>query len=170
MRSALARLGVRGTVALGLAIFVLVIVGVARLAGGGVEPQLNNAAPRTAPTVDPTDGDDGEVAATPSAFADDGAVRRAAKDFTEAWLRRTLSATAWHASIAAFATLALARKLDGVDPRGVPATRALGEPTLSLRTNAFAQASIPVDTGTLVLNLLKQDGRWRVDAVDWERT
>jgi len=170
MRSALARLGIRGAVALGLALLVLVIVGIAKLVGGAGEQGLRSSGPRPTPTVPPTAGDDGEVAATPSAYADDAVIRRTASDFATAWLRRNLSATAWHSGIAALSTPALGQKLEGVDPSGVPARRALGLPNLVLRTEAFARVTILVDTGTLSLNLLKQGGRWLVDGVDWERT
>jgi hypothetical protein len=37
------------------------------------------------------------------------------------------------------------------------------------RTDAFAQVSIAVDTGTVTLELLKQSGKWLVDGVDWDR-
>ena len=56
-----------------------------------------------------------------------------------------------------------------MDPAGVPATRLTGDPTITLRTDVFAQVSVPADSGTLLLTLLNQTGRWRVDGVDWER-
>ena len=120
-------------------------------------------------TVDPTAGDDAEVAPSPTAFADDAAVKNAASSFVAAWLRRDRSPTAWHAALVPLSTTSLAQSLEGVDPIGVPATRTTGPPTVVRRTEAFAQVSITVDTGTVVLDLVKQGGAWLVDGVDWDR-
>jgi hypothetical protein len=169
VRGLLSRLGIRGGAVVGLLLVVAVTVAVARLVGGADAGA--NYSPGQPPTitVDPTEGDDGEVLATPSAYPDDAAVRAAAGRFTAAWLRRELTAERWHAGLDGLVTTALAEKLVGVDPRSVPASRTLGPPALVLRTDLFAQVTIAVDSGTLRLSLVKPDDRWLVDAVDWER-
>jgi hypothetical protein len=171
MRRLLGRLGVRGGVAVGLAAAVLLTVAIAQLAGGGSDrgPYFPDSGTQPFSTADPTAGDDSEVGPTQSAYPDDPNVRAVATAFAAAWLRRELAAATWHAGIAALATKSLAQSLEGVDPSRVPATRTTGEARLSLRTDLVAEATIPVDTGTLVLTLRKEGNRWLVDGVDWER-
>jgi hypothetical protein len=170
MGSLLGRIGARVGVAVVLIVLVAGVLAIAKLAGGGggrsTSPRLDD--PTT--TVDPTSGDDAEVAGTPTAFADDAAVKDATTVFVAAWLKRDRSASAWHAALVPLSTTALAQSLDGVDPIGVPATRTTGPPTVVRRTEAFAQISIAVDTGTVVLDLLKQGDKWLVDGVDWDRS
>jgi hypothetical protein len=169
MRATLGRLGVRGGVAVGLALLVVAIVGVAKLAGGRNSPVQQVTEPTSAASVDATAGDDAEVPVTPTTYPDDAVVRATAKSFATAWLRRDLSPTAWHDAVARLATASLSVSLDGVDPQGVPATRMVSDPSVVFRNDLYAQVTIPVDTGTLTLNLLKQHGQWLVDAVDWGR-
>jgi hypothetical protein len=141
------------------------------LVGGGSPqtPALRISSPTSTAPVDPTAGDDAEVAPSPSTFSDDDAVTSAASAFVSAWLKRDLSPAAWHAALVPLSTATLAQSLEGVDPIGVPATRTISNPTMVRRTDAFAQVSVAVDTGTVVLDLLKQGGRWLVDGVDWDR-
>lgn len=170
MRRAFTMLGARGTVVLVLAILVLGVVGIAKLAGGRTDNGVTYSDGEYTPsTVDPTAGDDGDVAPTLSAYPDDPTVRTIASNFTTAWLRHDLTAAAWHAGLVTFTTDSLGRSLDGVDPSTVPANRALGPAVISLRTDNYAQASVPVDSGTVKLTLRKQDGKWLVNGVDWER-
>jgi len=171
MRRALSLLGARGTVAVALVVVVLALVGIGRLVGGSAPTGVVGSGDRAAtPTVDPSDVDDGEVGTTPTPPGNDTVVLAAAGDFTTAWLRRDLSAAAWHTGISRLATEVLAASLQGVDPKGVPARRITGAATLALRTEGFAQVTVPVDTGTVRLNLVQSDGRWLVNAIDWERT
>jgi len=164
----LGRVGLRGGIAIGLILLVAAVVAIGKLAGSRStsDPFVPVVEPTS--TVDPTSGDDAEAAATPTAYPDDAVVRRAATTFTEAWLRRSLSEQAWHAGLAKLSTKALSESLVGVDPKGVPATRRTGEPTIVLRSDLFAQAAIPTDAGTLKLTLLKQGSDWVVDAIDWD--
>ncbi len=90
-------------------------------------------------------------------------------DFMQVWLDRQLTPSTWHAKIARFATSALADSLVGVDPLSVPATRTTGSVAVPVLTSSFAQAVIPVDSGTVTLTLVKRSGDWLVDGVDWER-
>ncbi|GAA1808454.1 hypothetical protein GCM10009682_32780 [Luedemannella flava] len=171
MRNAITRLGVRGTLVLVLAILVAGVVGLARLLGDAAprrEPAPDGAPPTAASTVDPTEGDDG-VVTSPKPPADDPAVRTAATAFLEAWLRSDLSADAWQDGLTSLATKDLVDRLDGVDPVTVPAKRTTGAAQLIAKQSDFAQVDVPVDTGRVSLRLLRADGRWLVDGVDWER-
>jgi hypothetical protein len=171
MRRALGLLGARGTVAVALVVVVLALVGIGRLIGGSAPSGVVGSGDRTAvPTADPSDGDDSVVGATPTPPVNDTSVLAAAGDFTTAWLRRDLSASAWHAGLARLATEQLAESLRGVDPTGVPARRMTGSATVALRTEGFAQVAVPVDTGIVRLNLVQSGQRWLIDAIDWERT
>lgn len=169
MRGLLGRLGLRGGAAVGLILLVLLVVAIARLAGGGTAPLDFMPGSEPSITVNPTEGDDGEVAANPTEFPDGASVTAAATTFTASWLRRDLDAASWHAGLTSLATASLADSLIGVDPAGVPATRRTGDPTITLRTELFAQVAVPLDSGRLLLTLVKEDDGWLVDGVDWER-
>lgn len=173
MRGLLGRLGIRGGAVLALALLVLGVVAIARLAGGpGKPPAYTSDVPATS-TVDPTTGDDGETVTSstfsPGAYPDDGAVTQAASAFVAAWLRSDLSPAAWLKMIAPLTTEALAKSLEGVDPTDVPATRVVTGPSIIRRTDGFARSSTTFDSGTLVLELSKHDNKWLVDSVDWVR-
>src|SRR5262245_29883142 len=170
MRSLLGRIGARVGVAVVLVLLIAGVVAIAKFAGGSASrpPAPRIAGPTT--TVDTTAGDDAEVAPSPTAYADDAAVNGAASSFVAAWLRRDRTPAAWHAALVPLSTTSLADSLKGVDPVGVPATRTTGPPTVVRRTEGFAQVSIAVATGTVVLDLLMQSGKWLVDGVDWDRT
>jgi hypothetical protein len=164
------RLGARGTVALALGVLVVTIIGIAKIWDGNDRPTGGFASvPRPSSTIEPTAGDDAEVAPTPTASAEDAAIVKASRDFTAAWLRRELSASRWHDGLTSLVTPSLARRLESVDPAGVPATRMLAPPTLVLRSDGYAQTATRADTGTLRLGLVERDGRWLIDTVDWER-
>jgi hypothetical protein len=167
VRGLLGRLGLRGAVVAGLAVLVLIIVGVARLSGSNdATPRYPSDLPATS-TIDPTTGEDG-VAAVVSPYPDDGAVRTAAEAFTVAWLRSGLDAAAWIAGITPLTTESLAQSLAGVDSAAVPATHTVAGPTIVERSDDQARTSTTLDTGKLLLHLLKQGGRWLVKGVDWE--
>jgi hypothetical protein len=170
MRSLMARLGVRGTVALGLGLLVVAVVGIAQVVGdGGPKTGGFASAPRAPSTIEPTAGDDAAVAPTPSATVNDAAIVTASGAFATAWLRRDLSPARWHDDLAPMVTPTLAQSLGSVDPASVPASRVLAAPTVVLRADGYAQTTTTVDTGTLRLGLVERDGRWLVDTVDWER-
>jgi hypothetical protein len=168
----------------GLVVLVLGIVVIARLAGAGPNTQSYSSGTQPNPTIDPTAGDDGVVgdgtplpiqtatstvpAAALSPYPDDGEVTAAATAFATAWLRRDLSARAWHSGIAPLVTESVAQSLDGVDPSSVPANRILGGPKILKRGDLFARVGVSLDTGTLLLELSKHDKRWLVESVDWE--
>jgi hypothetical protein len=170
MRSLLGRIGARVGVAVVLVILIAGVLAIAKLAGSGRSQPIVPRVEGPTSSIDPTAGDDAEVVPSLTQFADDAAVKSAASAFIAAWLKRDLSSAAWHSALVPLSTAELAQSLDGVDPIGVPATRTTGAPTVVRRTDAFAQVSIAVDTGTVVLDLLKQGGTWLVDGVDWDRT
>src|SRR5215831_624877 len=163
MRSLLGRIGARVGVAVVLVILIAGVLAIAKLAGGGRSQPIVPRIEGPTSSVDPTAGDDAEVAPSSTVFADDAAVKGAATTFIAAWLRRDLSPAAWHTGLVPLSTAELAQSLDGVDPIGVPATRTTGAPTVVRRTEAFAEVSIAVDSGTVVLDLLKQSDKWLVD-------
>ncbi len=168
MRWLLDRVGLRGGVVAGIVLLVAAAVAVGRMLGAAPASGPFDADLPSVAAVDPSAGDDAEVAATPSGYADDALVRARADQFITAWLRRDLPAGAWHARLEPLSTTRLAAGLVGVDPAGVPASRQRSEPELGLRNDSVARVSIAVDTGTVILTLLKQRGGWLVDAVDWQ--
>jgi hypothetical protein len=170
MRSLLSRVGLRGALAAGAALLVLAVIGIAKLTVGDRQPIRIGTIAEPTSTIDPTAGDDGDVPVTPSAYPDEGTVLATATAFATAWLRHGVTAANWHLGVAKLATGSLTKTLDGVDPGGVPATRVTGHPTVVMRGELYAQVSIAVDTGTLLLGLVKQGNRWLVDTVDWGRT
>lgn len=169
MAGVLRRIGVRGGTAVALLVLVLGVVAIARFTSGGSSMVNLPADPNSTVTVDPSEGDDAEVAPNPTEFPDDAAVEAAATAFVGAWLQRDLDPADWQAAVAAHATNELAAAFSDVDPRGVPATRTTADPTIVLRTEEFAQVAIPVDSGRVLLSLRFVNGRWLVDGVDWER-
>jgi hypothetical protein len=184
VRGLLGRLGVRGGVVVGFLGLVLGIVAIARLAETGPNTQSYSSGTQPKSAIDPTAGDDGVVgdgaplptqtatstlpSAGASPYPDDRDLTAAATAFATAWLRRELSVKAWHSGITPLVTESVARSLDGVDPSNVPANRTLGGPNILNRTDLFARVGVPLDTGTLLLQLSKHDKRWLVESVDWE--
>ena len=128
-------------------------------------PQVDPSTTTTATAA----GDDGGAASPSAPAVDNPAARKAANGFMKAWLRSDRDAEAWHTGVAKFATDALAKKLVGVDPAGVPAKRTTGPGVLSLQTNGYAEMAFPVDSGEVRLRLVRQDTTWLVDGVDWLR-
>lgn len=163
-------------VALGIGVLVLGVIGAARLVSGPVDPSagLSNRPERPITTVDPEAGDDGVIAtaAPPSPVTRPGAAKpeKVAERFVGVWLGgRGKTSDEWLATIRPLATPALAEKMAGADPAGVPAGRTTGPTTLRLRTESFVEALVPLDSGQLRLELVAPEGRWLVDVVDWER-
>jgi hypothetical protein len=170
-------------VAVVLAVVVFAVVGVARVVAGPDDRSTGALQPvdtaTATETAEPTEGDDGvvEPAPTSTTALDPGPSlspgarepESVAEDFAEAWLDRTAQADAWHAALAPNATPALAAKLEGVDPVVVPAERLTGPARVVPQGSGLAEVSYPVDSGTLVLRLIVEKGRWLVDGVDWER-
>jgi hypothetical protein len=163
-------MGARTGISVGLILVVAAVLLVARIGGSSRNSGVPYRGSDEVPTITSTVGDDAQVAPTQSAYADNELVRSATMTFMTAWLRREATPESWHAGVAALATRQLADSLIGVDPVGVPATRMTGDPKVVLRSDLYAQVNVAVDSGMVVLGLLKQDDRWLVDSIDWERT
>jgi len=172
-RALRSRLGV----AVALAVLVFGVVAVARIAAGpnAGSTGLTTDDPVPVTTVDPSVGDDGilsdETPPSPTAPANGPAPEAVAKGFATAWLAHEgVTAEQWRAGLRPYATEALLRKLDGVDPTEVPADRLTGEPVVVPQSEGLVEVRLPVDSGELRLELVTDDGgRWLTDAVDWER-
>jgi hypothetical protein len=178
MQWVLGRLKGRLGIAVVLAFVVLIAVGIGRALGGGgsdsTAPQLGSGAETTAGIAasGPDDGvEDGPSIQPRQPSLDPGAAQplAVAAKFMQAWLRSELSAERWHAGITPYTTTALATKLSGVDPAGVPAARTTGEAQVIPRGTGAAAVTVPVDSGTVQLRLVVVDGEWLVDGVDWSR-
>jgi hypothetical protein len=174
----LGRLKGRLGVAVVLALVVLIAVGIGRAIGGGgsgsTSPQLGSEA-ETAPAIAASGPDDGVEDGPsvprrePSLDPDAAQPLAVAAEFITAWLRSQLGPEQWHAGIEPYATPALAAKLSGVDPAGVPAERTTGEAKVIRRGAGSAAVTVPVDSGAVELRLIVVDGGWLVDGVDWSR-
>jgi hypothetical protein len=174
-------LGTRYGIALLLAAVVFGVVGIGQLvgpagpAGGGLRPDTTaDAGAGSGVAVNPSAGDDGERSAppTPQPVTSPGATapERVAELFAAAWIdHRGVDAAGWLTRLRPYATPALADKLSGADPAGVPAERITGSARLAARGESYVEVAVPVDSGLLHLHLVGTDGRWSVDTVDWER-
>ncbi|WP_409074052.1 hypothetical protein [Micromonospora chalcea] len=165
-------------IALVIAVLVFGVIGAARLVGGPGDSGLGLTSRPSQPisTADPEAGDDGVLASPPTAVAPktrpgEATPEQVAGRFTTAWLSGPGSTgDAWQARLRPLATPALAEKMADADPETVPARKTTGAPTLRPRTESFVEALVPLDNGTLRLELVAPDGHWLVDAVDWERS
>lgn len=162
-------------IALALAVVVVGIIGTTRLVVGAGEPGsgLSNRPEQPITTVHPTVGDDGlidERSPTPVTAPGAATPEQVADEFVTAWRGRPgMTAAAWHAGLRPLATPALAEQLAEVDPVEVPTGEVAGTVTVTARSERVVEARVPFDTGRLRLELVAPDGRWRVDAVDWEQ-
>jgi hypothetical protein len=163
-------------IALGLAVVILGIVGAARVFSGTTDPVVRPQPAAPIETLAPEAGDDdglssAESTPTPSTRPGAAAPAAVAKAFATAWLvHRGISSEQWHAALVPHSTNALAEKLTGVDPAGVPADEMTGEPVVEPKTTTLVEVTVPMNAGRLRLQLVAPDGRWLVDAVDWERS
>ncbi|MEV0805627.1 hypothetical protein [Micromonospora sp. NPDC050200] len=163
-------------IALAIAVLVFGVIGAARLVTGPVDPAtgLSNRPREPITTVDPAEGDDGVVATpvppSPRTRPGELTAEQTAERFARAWLGGpATTAEKWQSDLRPLSTAGLTEKLTGADPSGVPAEKVTGKLTLRPRTEAFAEVLLPLETGRLRLELVAPDGRWLVDAVDWER-
>lgn len=171
MRAIVRFLGNRYGIAATLTVAILLIVGVAKLAGSNGEPAIG---PDIAASPVATTDDDGFSAAqpTPTPFAGTAVSPPGdvATGFAKAWTNHVgVSTGKWLDGLRDLATADLMAKLKDTDPAGVPANRITGGVTLDVRDSRLIEATIPVDSGKLVLRLIVQDGQWLVDGVDWGR-
>jgi hypothetical protein len=164
----------RWGIAVVLVVLVVGVVAVGRLFSAGTtrDPQLSTATAGPAISVDPAEQDSViSPAPPPSPTTSPGTAEpeAVAYAFASAWVdHRGVSADKWHSRLLPNATKALSDKLSGVDPRGVPADRVVGRPSLVPVGDGLADAVVTVDTGKLRLRLVAPDGHWLVDGVDWD--
>jgi hypothetical protein len=179
MQWVLGRLKGRFGIAVVLASVVLIAVGIGRAVGGAHDPgsatvQVGSGGP-TAP-VTALSGEDDGVEGGPSVQPEEPSLAPGAAEpltvanrFIQAWLRSQVSAEQWHTGLARYATPALAAKLSGVDPGGVPAQRTTGEAKLIRHRAGAAAVAVAVDSGRVELRMVVVNGEWLVDGVDWSR-
>lgn len=163
-------------IALVIAVLIFGVIGAARLVSNtnDLDGGLSSGPAAPIATVDPTFGDDGAIftqpPASPVTSPGSPTPEEVAEDFVTAWLGgRSGAGDVWQVSLRPFSTPELTEKLAGAEPEGVPAERMVGAPTLRPRTEAFVEVLVPLDAGRLRLELVAPEGRWLVDAVDWER-
>jgi hypothetical protein len=175
MRSLLRLLGTRYGFSLVLVVLVFGVVAAFRGIVG--QPQDTGSAPVLAQSPRATGEpvpDDGlalpsDLATPTLAPSAATAVTARATGFATAWLRHTgVGASEWHKGLAPHASASLLARLKNVDPVTVPAERVVGEIQLKVTNLALVEARVPVDAGTLELDLVLINGQWRVDAVGWE--
>jgi hypothetical protein len=165
----------RWGIALLILVLVLGVVGIGRIFAGGTtqQPLLDSATAEPTISVNPSDDDsiiNSEPPPTLRTSPGTAKPEAVAYAFASAWVdHRAVTADKWYDGLLPHATKALAAKLKGVDPEGVPADRILGRPALTAVGDGLADAVVTVDNGKLRLRLIAPDGHWLVDGVDWER-
>jgi hypothetical protein len=177
MRQALRFLGNRYGAALALVVVIAVVVAFGKLAGGKSSPPTLGGGTGTISIATGTASlppDDGvgspPPVAAPSTSPGAADPQTVAIDFAQAWLNHTgVTAAQWHSGIAKYVTTEMSQKLIGVDPADVPASKVAGDLTVIDRAESYVDISVPLDSGTLVLRLIANQGRWLVDGVDWQR-
>ena len=183
MRPVLRLLNTRYGIALGLTVFLLVVISAFRgVAGSRTAPPMAPALePSHTVSVEPSGGDDGTVddlvAGEPGGLpsvslapAAEAEARTVATAFATTWVTHTgVSADQWRAAMARHATTTLMAKLRSTDPSRVPASAVTGTVTLVARDQALVGATLPLDSGRLRLRLVPGNGHWKVDSIDWER-
>jgi hypothetical protein len=175
VRQVLRILGSRYGAAFALLAVIALIVGAGKLIGGDGRPTPDigavNALPAATASPSADDGVD-TPPSTPVPSTSPGAPdpQTVALSFTKAWLHHTgVTAQQWYDGVSPYSTAALKEQLTGADPESVQAGAVQGDPSLVARSESFVNVVVPLDAGTLTLGLAATDGRWLVDAVDWQR-
>jgi hypothetical protein len=164
----------RWGVAIVLTVIVLAIVGIGRLfaSGNDSRPSLGSASPAPAVSIDPSEDDSIiDTAPPPSPSTGPGRAQpeAVAYAFASAWADHvSITPKAWRDRLLPNVTKNLAAELDGVDPAGVPADRAVGRPSLVPVSATVVNAIVTMDTGKLSLRLTAANGHWLVDGIDWD--
>jgi hypothetical protein len=163
----------RWGVAIVLGIIVVAIVGIGRLFADGdnERPSLSTGSPAPAISINPSDDDSiVDTAPPPSPSTRPGRAQpeAVAYAFASAWVdHQNVSPKTWRDRLLPNVTTALADKLEGVDPAGVPADRVIGRPSLVPVSATVVNAIVTMDSGKLGLRLTSPDGHWLVDGIDW---
>jgi len=135
-----------------LAVGLLLVGGVSRLAAGGGSPAAAVPAPI--------------VAAAP-ALADRGPLT-VVDGWLAAWLDQTVDAVGWRQGMRPFVTDEVAWMFAGMTPDKVPASSVLAT-TLGAVTSASATVQVQLDTGDLTVRLVPDAGGWLVSGFGHEQ-
>lgn len=165
-------LGTRYGAALGLLLLIAMVVGIGKVAGGHPDTPGTAGPPIVATdSYPPDDGlDSPPPVVSPSTSPGAPGPQQVALSFTRSWLHHTgISQAEWHAGLAPYATGRLSDELADTDPSAVPANELTGDPTLVPHAASYVDVILPLDSGTLDLRLIADQGRWLVDGVDWQR-
>ncbi|NUS73675.1 MAG: hypothetical protein HOQ05_09755 [Corynebacteriales bacterium] len=163
--SILARMGLRGWVALILAILVIAALAVARLIERPEE--RDGKAKVAAPTQPlPHDGDAAQgTAMQPSASPAAQQVLDVGTGFVRELIRHPAGETAagWHARLLPFTTETLATELSNADPEGMPAGKVTGKAFGQALSPTYTVVTVPTSNGNIVAECVLADDVWLVD-------
>ena len=177
MRHVLRLLGTRYGAALALLAAIALVVGIGKVVGGHSDlPPVGSGAvdapSATATASEPGDDGVGEPPSPPAPSTSPGAAdpQTVALNFTHAWLHHTgVTPQQWYDGISVYSTSSLKDLMVGADPESVQANTVKGNPSAVNRSESFVDIVVPLDAGSLTLSLAATNGRWLVDAVDWQR-
>jgi hypothetical protein len=165
----------RWVLAVALVVIIVAIVTLARLLAGPAPGRMLDSGNQPAPTIstDPH-GDDSILSPAPppppSVSPGTAEPTAVAYAFASAWAdHQGVSGKQWLDRLLPHSTEALAKKLSDTDPAVIPADHVTGQPVLTPLGDQVAEVKVGTDSGDLVLRLVAPDGRWLVDAVDWQR-
>jgi hypothetical protein len=93
-----------------------------------------------------------------------------ASRFITAWLKHTgVTPEQWRNGLKPNATPALLDLLKDTDPADVPANTVTGD-IKTVDRGSVVEADVPVNGGTVKLQVIPVNGRWLVDNIDWDPT
>lgn len=161
----LARLGLRGWIALILAVLVIAALGVARLIDR--VPESGDKAKVAVPSASlPHDGDAAAgTAMQPSAMPLSQAAVNTATAFVRELILHPTGETAqgWVSRLTPYITPTLAAELASSDPLGIPASKVTGKARGESLSTTYATVTVPTNNGDIVAECLLVDGVWQVD-------
>ena len=84
--------------------------------------------------------------------------------FAKAWVNPDdAEKDAWFEAISKYTTKNLQKSLKATDPKVVPADKIVGKPDAKANN-----VKMETDAGLLTLRVIKEDGSWKVDGIDFE--
>ncbi|MBT9275961.1 hypothetical protein KMZ32_17945 [Phycicoccus sp. MAQZ13P-2] len=90
--------------------------------------------------------------------------------FVQAWARPDADDAAWRTQCTAYATDRFAKVLSTSTSGAVAASRAVGDGEIIERTESEAIVRVATDGGAVLVRLLPERGRWRVDGIEPEQS
>ncbi len=155
------------------AILVLLVVVVVAVAQANSDPRPGGSRQQDGTVAEPSPGAPDDGYAVPDSEATDGPTSEDvlsdqaiadAETFARLWVvAGEVTAEAWYARLAPYATEATAQQLSGVDPVNVPASEIVGEATVVGPTVEF-----DTDRGLLILTMTEENGSWKVSSIDFD--